>query len=151
METIVAICHPKKKPDISFHVIYWVNSDYSEFRDSYLQTYLQEDAKMKIIEIAQKYDISLSDCITVLHEETPYSKSVKLYEFYKQNKRPLSWEDKNCDQKLSYIRLRIVNESIDDEVCKQIVSEIKSIGISALDFEVVNDVKNTVLYEESEI
>ncbi len=125
METIIAQCYPENNPNISFQVVYWNNQHYSEFRDSYLQTSLEHETKNLIKKILKNYDISAEYIDVDLFEETPYSRSSELYEFYQINNRPLSWSDKECSQIISKITMNVNNHTIDQNIYNDIVKELE--------------------------
>lgn len=112
--------------ELQFTVMYWDSEN--KYIDSYLQTYLEKEAEQFIKkQLESKY--SDFNCYVQLLSGPPVITYDRLYSFYKQLNRPLSWNDELCKEQLADIYITVTNNNFKNEDAANMVDLINKLSI----------------------
>ena len=119
--------YPKNNPEIEFRAIDWGRD--IVFKDDYLESYSEWEAKTIIDSIVKNYFTSYY-CYTILTYEQK-TKDI-LLEYYNTNKRHLSWQDGNHLDELQFAGIRLYGS--DENLVEKNVMEPVLSDVLKLDF-----------------
>ena len=120
-----ALCYWADKSDLIFNVLFWVNQN--RYMDTYLENCLIDEAE-KLIQKQLEDRYSDVKCY-ISTVGPPLEQYDRLYDFYKQSGRPLSWYDEECNEKVFYMTVKVNSDLLDENDANEIINSIKELPI----------------------
>lgn len=133
-EIFSAQVYPKNNSEIKFMV--YGGNNLGEYKDDYMETYLEYQARNKIEKIVNTYFNYCELAFSLKCPESEITLDEYLYNKYKSIQIPIDWDNPYCNEIFDIIHIRIYNKSdISNELKEKIGEKIKAENINFIRIE----------------